>query len=158
MQIKELMITEVKTCSPETNLAAATDLFWKYDCGILPVVEAEAVVGVITDRDVCIALGRRDRRASEITSGSVATRQVFTCSPEDDVKAALMQMRKGKVRRLPVIDQDRTLVGIISLDDIVTRANVGGTELSYSDLVDTYRALCERRIAVRSAASEAPST
>ena len=152
MKVKDLMITEVKFCTLETNLAVATQLMWENDCGILPVLDCGRVIGVITDRDICVALGTRETPASRIHASSVISPRLFVCSPDDDVRNVLATMTKERVRRLPVIDDEGELAGIVSLDDIVVKAEVGGTELSYGDVIGTYKALCERRIAVRSAA------
>ena len=68
MKIQNIMTTNVASCSPDTNLAAAAGLLWDYDCGSLPVVDRERkVVGVITDRDLCMAAATKNRLASEIT-------------------------------------------------------------------------------------------
>jgi len=152
MKVKDLMITEVKFCTLDTNLAVATQLMWENDCGILPVLDGGRVIGVITDRDVCIALGTRDTPASRIHASSVISPRLFVCSAEDDVQDALAKMASERVRRLPVIGEQGELVGIVSLDDIVVNAEIKGAQLSYGDVVGTYKALCERRIAVRSAA------
>ena len=86
MRIKEIMTAEPTTCSPDTTLAAAASLMWEGDCGILPVVDDGALVGVVTDRDMCIALATRNQLASEVRIGTVATKTVLTCEPEDDVQ------------------------------------------------------------------------
>jgi CBS domain-containing protein len=152
MKVKDVMTTEVKFCALETNLAIATQLMWENDCGILPVLDGGRLVGVITDRDVCIALGTRETTASRIHASSVVSPQLFVCSAEDDLRNALATMAKERVRRLPVIDEQGELVGIVSLDDIVVNAEVKGSQLSSADVIGTYKALCERRIAVRRAA------
>ena len=72
----------------------------------LPVVEDGKLAGVITDRDICIALGTRCRFAKETPVKDVATREVQTCSPQDDVHAAMAVMRRARVRWLPVVDQE----------------------------------------------------
>jgi CBS domain-containing protein len=152
MRVKNLMVSDVKYCDPDTNLATASEMFWKHDCGILPVIEQDQIAGVVTDRDICIALGTRNERASNISVASVLSGDVFSCSTEDDVKTALETMRSKRVRRLPVTDAEGKLVGILSLDDVVCKAQIGGRDLSYSDVVDTYKALFDRQLAVLSTA------
>lgn len=149
MKVKDIMVSKVTCCAPDTNLAAATELFWSQDCGILPVIDNGRIVGVITDRDVCIALGTRNQQASDVTVGSVLSGKLFVCKTEDAVKSALETMKKERVRRLPVTDDAGTVVGILSLDDVVREAQKGERELSYSDVVNTYKALFERQLAVR---------
>jgi CBS domain-containing protein len=71
---------------------------WEGDCGVLPVVDDNELVGVVTDRDMYIALATRNTRAAHLR---VATKKVATCAPEDDVHAALATMREHRIRRLP---------------------------------------------------------
>lgn len=122
MKVTEIMTTEPRTCSPETTLADAAYLMWNGDCGILPVVEGGQLVGVVTDRDMYIALATRDARASELKIADVATRPVLTCAPDEDVHTALATMAKARVRRLPVIGFANSVVGVLSIDDIVLAA------------------------------------
>lgn len=96
---------------------------WEGNCGFLPVMGNDnKIVGVITDRDICIAFGTRSRLPGEINVGEVMSRKVFSCSAEDDIHVALRRMQEGQVRRLPVTSQDGSLVGVISLDDILCQA------------------------------------
>ena len=122
MRVNEIVTTEPRTCSPETTLADAAYLMWNADCGILPVVESGQLVGVVTDRDLYIALATRNARASDLKIGDVATRQVMTCAPDDDVHTALATMAKARVRRLPVVGFANTVIGILSIDDLVLAA------------------------------------
>ncbi len=148
MKVREVMMKSPAACSAWTNLAAATESMWVHNCGMLPVVdENEKCLGVITDRDICIAMGTRDRRASEITIGEVTSGQLFYCAAEDDIRSALEIMRRKRVRRLPVLGKNGTLQGILSLDDVVLRAQMGpaaaSAELSGEDVVETYQGIAE---------------
>src|SRR5579862_6307038 len=126
MKIRDLMSKDVVICHKDTNLAAAGAIMWERDCGFLPVVdEAGAVTGVLTDRDICIALCTRNVRASELTAGDVAVSQVLSCTENEDVRAALRTMRDAKVHRLPVVDGGPGLQGIVSMDDILVCAEKG---------------------------------
>jgi CBS domain-containing protein len=122
MKVNEIMTSEPRTCSPETSVAEAAQLMWNADCGILPVVEDGRLAGVVTDRDMYIALATRNVRASELKIRDVASTQVIRCSPDDDVQAALARMAKARVRRLPVVGFAESVVGILSIDDIVLAA------------------------------------
>src|SRR5512145_915190 len=113
------MTGEPCTCSPETDLAAAGALMLEGDCGILPVVADGRLVGVVTDRDLYIALATRNKRASDVTVGEVVQAPVYTCGPDDDVQAALETMKQHCVRRLPVEGFGGTVMGIVSMNDIV---------------------------------------
>jgi CBS domain-containing protein len=122
MKVEQLMTGTPAFCRLFTNLGEAVELMLSYNCGILPVVDAdERVIGVITDRDVCIALGTRNKLAGEITVGEVTTQRAVCCKPDDDVRTALAIMAETRVRRLPVVDDDAKLVGVLSMDDIVMR-------------------------------------
>ena len=123
MKIKDIMTREPATCSPTTNLATAAKAMLDADCGILPVVDDNAkLVGIVTDRDMYIALATRNRLASEVNVGEVARSQVFTCGPDDDVETALETMRRHRVRRLPVEGFGGSVSGIVSMNDIVLSA------------------------------------
>ncbi len=126
MKVRDIMTESPASCSMNTNLCAATELLWKRNCGILPVVNDEQrVVGVVTDRDICIALGTRNRLPSETIVGEVASGNVFACRPDDDVHTALTTMAQGKVRRLPVINAEGKLEGLLSMDDIIQQSASG---------------------------------
>ena len=143
MQVQDIMVREAKSCCMDTNLAAATAIMWNNGCGALPVVEDTGkVVGMITDRDICIAVGTRNRLASEIAVADVVPPMVYTCAPEDDIRAALRTMQSEKVRRLPVVSSDGLLQGILCLDDIVLNAKKTAA-LSYGHLFETVRAIYE---------------
>lgn len=114
------MMTAPARCTPEINLGAAVEILWNENCGILPVVDGdEKVISVITERDICIALGTRNRLPGEITVGDVATHRAICCSSHDDVRSALAKMVEAKVRRLPVVNAEGKLEGILTMDHIV---------------------------------------
>ena len=119
MKISEVMTRAVKSCSIDDNLVIAVERMWHANCGILPVIDRDdAVVGVISDRDICLALGTRNELASELHVDEVFKKKLFSCAPDDSLQTALDIMGESRVRRLPVLDDKGKLVGIISLDDI----------------------------------------
>jgi CBS domain-containing protein len=144
MKVKEIMTCDVKCCGLDTNLAAAATIMWERDCGSVPVADNQGrVVGLITDRDICIAAATRSRAEWDIRVRDVISKNLYTCAPTDDVHYALAVMKKQKVRRLPVIGQDGRLAGVVSMNDIVLRAMTGkGTELSAEDVVGTMKSIC----------------
>jgi CBS-domain-containing membrane protein len=151
MKVKELMMGTPYHCDLETNLGAATELMWNGNCGFLPVVDSDGEIrGVVTDRDICIALGTRNRLPGEIPVREVMSQKVFSCSPEDDVHVALQTMKEGRVRRLPVISQEKKLVGVVSMDDVLLRAQPTSLgkepDLSSDEVVRTYRAISQRQV------------
>ena len=142
MKVKELMTTDVKRCSPETNLAAAAKIMWEGDCGAVPVTdERDHVVGVITDRDICIAAATRPRTEGEIPVKDVISRALYTCAPGDDVRAALETMKARKVRRLPVVEQGGRLVGIVSIHDIALQSRTRSADVSPDSVLDAFIAI-----------------
>ena len=154
MKVKDVMTSPVLFCAPETNLAAAAMIMWESDCGALPVVSHEKqVVGMITDRDICMAAATKHRLASDIAVGEVASRAVYACSPHDDVKKALTTMEKERVRRLPALDTDGVLQGVLSMNDVVLHAEQGTKgrktpALSYKDAISALKEICAHRTLV----------
>jgi predicted transcriptional regulator len=149
MKVQDIMTRDVKFCDPDTNLAAVAEIMWRNNCGALPVLTESKLIGVLTDRDMCIALGTRNWRAGDLAVRDVAMKPVFTCGPDEDVHAALKTMRKHQIRRVPVVGDDGKLAGILCLDEMVLHAErVNGkktTGISYEDIVDTLKAICEHR-------------
>ncbi|HWP42893.1 MAG TPA: CBS domain-containing protein [Blastocatellia bacterium] len=147
MLVRDIMTENVKACRPDTNLAQAAALMWEGDCGVLPVVDdGGKVIGIITDRDIAIALGTNNKPATEIQVSRVMSQPVFSCHPDDDIHAALELMRKDKVRRLPIISDNGMLLGILSMNDVALHAEKSDTaDLTYEDVVNTMKAICEHR-------------
>jgi CBS domain-containing protein len=141
VKIKDIMTGELRTCSPGTNLAAAAALMLDGDCGILPVIADGKLVGIVTDRDMYIALATRDRRASELTVGEVAQTPVYTCGPDDEVQTALDTMKRHCVRRLPVEGFGGTVMGIVSMNDIVL-ASGPRKPVRDAEVVSALQAIC----------------
>ena len=149
MRVQDVMTKTVASCRPGADLAAAAALMWEYNCGQLPVVDdAGKVTAVITDRDICIALGTRNQRACEVKVSDVVRRAAVLCKAEDDLRSALKTMAAERVRRLPVVDHEGTLVGILSLDDVTLQArHHGDTDrppVSFEDVMNTLRAIYHR--------------
>jgi len=89
MYVRDVMKKAPRSCSPGTNLAAVTELLWTCGCGAVPVTDSEGkVVGIITDRDICMAVGTRDRRPSELTAEQAMSHDVVTCRSSDEIHAA----------------------------------------------------------------------
>ncbi len=120
MRVRELMCRPVSSCSQETSLAAAARLMGENDCGVLPVMREGRIAGVVTDRDVCLAIARK--AAAETTVREVMTTNVATCGVNSEVPETLAIMASRRVRRLPVVDERGALIGVVSMDDIILRA------------------------------------
>ena len=143
--VEDIMTRTPWCCGPETNLAAVTELMWTHDCGALPVVGEGHVLGIITDRDVAIAVGTRNVTAREITAIEAATAPVIYCRENDDIHAALHLMGEARVRRLPVVNANDELVGMIGINDLILAArpmNGRKPELDDEEVIETMRRIC----------------
>lgn len=146
MKVKEIMTQSAVCCSAHTNVGAAVELMWVRNCGMLPVIGPDQkLAGIVTDRDICIALGTRNRLAGELNVGEVATKNVFTCKPDDEIHEALQTMANKRVRRLPVVNKEGIPQGILSLDDIITHGDLnkweGCCELSSEEIIRSLKKL-----------------
>ena len=120
MKAKDLMTDDPGFCLSGDTLKKATEIMSERNCGFVPVVDAEmAVTGVITARDVCVALAGRSKKASEIKAGDIGGSDAICCRPDDKIKDVLKMMKKKRVRRLPVRDGDKRLVGVLTIGDII---------------------------------------
>ncbi len=150
MKVRDIMTVNASACRPESDLASAAMIMWKHDCGSVPVVNgAGVIVGIITDRDICMSLAFNERAAANVTVGEIVTGKVYTCAPDDDVKDALQIMSDQKLRRLPVVDNDGALRGILSINDVILHSKRGeskkGKYVSHKDVMQTLKALSQHR-------------
>jgi CBS domain-containing protein len=123
MKVSDIMTREVRSCTLNTALTQVAKEMWSAGCGAIPVIDTQArVAGIITDRDISMALVNTARKPSTIPAREAMTEHVHACGPDDDVKAALETMKKFRVRRLPVLSATGQLQGIVSIDDVVLRA------------------------------------
>jgi CBS domain-containing protein len=124
MRVRDIMTQAAVCCGPDTNIGAAVEMLWVHNCGMLPVIDRnKKLVGIVTDRDICVALGTRNKLAGDLSVGQVATTPVFTCKPEDEIHEALGVMSDHQVRRLPVINDEGVPQGVLSMDDILLHAD-----------------------------------
>ncbi len=141
MKVKEVMTAEPKATWLTESLSDAAQLMWENDCGVLPIIkDGRKVVGLITDRDICMAAAMMHSNPSEISVEEVMTGQVYSVNAEDDVVQALETMREHKVRRVPVVSPEGELEGILSMNDIVLKA-AESNGIDYNDLVRTYQVI-----------------
>jgi CBS domain-containing protein len=141
MKVKEVMVAEVKSCSPNDALNRAAQIMWESDCGCLPVIDVHStVVGMLTDRDICMAAYTQGATLSGIPVSGAMSREVFSCRSGDDLLAAQRIMREHRVRRLPVTDAQRKLVGILSLNDMAR--GLARTAAGKTQIAGTLAAIC----------------
>lgn len=146
MNVHERMTRDVATCSPDADLAAVARILWDHDCGVVPVVDPSGrVLGLITDRDVCMAAWSRGARLLDLRAADAMSRDVVACGPDDDLARALELMGLRQVRRLPVTDPRGRIVGLISWADLAREAARSQGALSPSALVAALAMICEPR-------------
>jgi CBS-domain-containing membrane protein len=127
MKVRELMTFPVHTCRPQDSLASAAQLLWEHDCGMLPVVDQGGRVGAaITDRDICMGAYTRGRPLDELRVSDSMSREIVTCGADDEIEVAAERMAQGQLYRLPVVDADQRLCGIVSLNDLVHASEQDG--------------------------------
>ncbi len=153
MNVQNMMTSDVQCCGPDTNLAAAATMMWDSDCGALPVLNTNGqVMGMITDRDICMATATKNKPPSEITVWETTSGKAYTCKPTDDVHTALDLMKRERVRRLPVVDEEGVFQGIIAMNDFLLAAQEvkGRTTpaVSYEDVVHAMKAISAHRVLV----------
>jgi CBS domain-containing protein len=153
MKVKDVMTTDsLKSCSLETKLHNAAKTMKDTNRGALPVVDKDnKVVGIVTDRDVCLALAtKKDKIISELSvKDAIPKLKVYTVNAEDTVTKALEEMRKNKVGRLPVTDKEGKLKGIISINNLLSHAMEKKEELGQiiskeENLAKTIKSLFDR--------------
>ena len=132
MRIRELMSQPVVTCQADCTADVPARLMWEFDCGVIPLVDQNGrLTGIVTDRDLCMAALMQGKPLYEISCESVMTRDVMSCAAEDGIEVAESHMRDGKVRRVPVIDEDHHPIGVVSMNDLARLAS--GTKRSVVD-------------------------
>ena len=151
MKVKEVMTPNATAIWLTESLADAAKLMWENDCGALPIIkDGRKVIGIITDRDVCMAATMKGRNPSAISVEEIMTRQVYAAKPEENIDQALQKMREHKIRRLPVINADGELEGILSINDIVLHAKLpngaSSGSIDYTDVLKTYQTICQHRV------------
>jgi CBS domain-containing protein len=159
MNVEHLMTRDVESCTPEKDLAHAAMIMWRRDCGFVPVVEKPGgrFVGVITDRDICIATATKHASPDSVRVGTVMNPRAITCAASDDVQTAMSRMSEGQVRRLPVLDKEGRLSGVLALNDLALAAERTARRvddsISYTDVMGVVRAVSAHRLPARLAAA-----
>lgn len=146
MQVRDVMTQPAMTCPVTMNLAAVCRRMKDSGCGTLPVLDHRGrLAGIVTDRDLALAIGKTDPAQGAVES--VMTHRVYSCLAEDDLRQALGEMARHKVRRLPVLDHDGDVIGMISIDDI-TLWGVSESGVTMQELMAALRSICATETAV----------
>jgi len=123
MKVKKIMHKGVEWVSPDTLVTALAKKMRKSDIGVIPVGENDRLIGMVTDRDITVKGVANGKDLSKLTARDVMTKGVIWCRDSDDVADAARTMESKQVRRLPVIDKDKRMVGMLSLGDISQAAS-----------------------------------
>lgn len=145
--VGKLMNAAPSTCAPGDSLEQAAQVMWERDCGVVPVLAADgSLVGIVTDRDVCMAAYTRGQPLGALTVESTMSQLVHACSPDDSMGHALRLMAAHRVRRLPVVEDGR-FVGLVTLADVARdiRKQPGNRVPACVALADTLAVVCEQR-------------
>ncbi len=123
MKVKDVMKTDVGFCSTEDSLMKAAEIMRHRDCGVVPIVDSDRrVVGMLTDRDLCLAVVARNRKASDVKTEELLRGKPVVCAVDDKIEDALRKMRKYQVKRLTAIGAGGELVGVLSVTDVLQLA------------------------------------
>jgi len=144
------MSKQVKSCSPEDTLDAAARLMWDNDCGCVPVCTRDGLdraVGVITDRDICMAAMFQGKPLRDLRVSDAMCKKLQICGPRDSLGEAERIMREARIRRLPVVDEQGGLIGMITLADLAREAarerTTARQEITETEVGDTLAAICQ---------------
>jgi CBS domain-containing protein len=122
MKIREIMTPDVKIASPRDTIQRAAQLMEETDCGLLPVGENDHLVGMVSDRDITLRAVARGKAPDHCTVGEVMSNDVKFVYEDETLEDASRNMSDLKVRRLPVLNRKKRLVGIVSLGDLALNA------------------------------------
>lgn len=123
MKVNDVMTHAPQTSRPGDSIAAAVQIMWDHDCGCVPVLDEDGrLAGILTDRDACMSALHQGRPLHELLVANAMSRDVVVCRPHDAIEDAMILMRRARVRRLPVVDRERRVVGILSLNDVARAA------------------------------------
>ena len=150
MKVRTIMTPSPFFATEESSISDVARIMAEKEIGVVPIVdEAHRVVGILTDRDVCKAIAITNCRACEMPALELANTSVITCGPDEELESALRTMRQHHIRRLPVLDAERKLTGILSIDDVVLRAEeameASHSAVSFSDAVHTLKVIYGER-------------
>jgi CBS domain-containing protein len=150
MRIEQLMTKVTRSCRPDQSLSQAAQMMWDGDCGCLLVTAAdgsERLLGIITDRDICMAIRSGRSALPELRVEDAMTEVVRASNPEDPVSEAVAIMGEERVRRLPVVDDSERVIGLIALADLALEAARQGTldspEITMAEVGGLLAAICQ---------------
>lgn len=123
MKVNAAMHRGVEWCAPDTPIMEIARLFREKDIGAIPIGENDRLVGMLTDRDIVCRGLAEGRDMASMTAGDVMTRDIVYCWEDDDIEDAVHLMEEHRVRRVPVLNSDKRMTGMLSMGDISHAAN-----------------------------------
>lgn len=155
MKVQDLMSKNPLTCGPDDTLHRAAQLMWEHDIGCTPIVDQSAnVIGMLTDRDICMAGYTRGKSLSDCQVRDAMSTNVIHCEPGDDLSLAEARMRDAQVRRIPVLNAGH-LVGILTLNDLAVAAEERRKGIGTDEVARTLGAISHHRA---TASAQAPAS
>ena len=143
MTVKDLMTSPVKTCRTTALLGDAARIMLEGHFGCVPVIDSRGrLAGMLTDRDVCLAVAARHQSPWEIPVRDVMSPEIVSCLVTDHVDAALVAMKEHRVRRVPVVNDDGHVKGLISIDDAIRNTGLAKGRLPAEAVIDVLRHIC----------------
>ena len=121
MQLKDIMTEGVETITPDSTIADAAETMRNLDIGALPVCDGRRLVGMLTDRDIAVRAVAEGRDPTKTRVSSCMSPEVLYCFEDQEAEEAERLMQQKQIRRLPILDRDKNLIGIVALADIATR-------------------------------------
>jgi CBS domain-containing protein len=145
MQIAHVMTKKIQTCRASDSLARAAQLMWDHDIGTVAVVDEHGqLVGMVTDRDCCMAAYLRGQPLAHISVSVAMTNHVVSCTLDDSDVVAATLMSKHRVRRIPVVDDAQRPIGIVSINDLAI-AMAEGSDVPAIEVAGTLAAISQHR-------------
>lgn len=123
MKCSDIMTKDIQACHPDSTVKDAVQMMKKLNCGVIPVVDENNVLqGIVTDRDAVFYTVLNDKEPDGTLLSEFMTKKLITCHSDEDLDNAIHKMSKYQIRRIPIVDDDFRLLGLISLGDIAVRS------------------------------------
>jgi len=151
MNVAHCMTRDPKTCRASDTLERAAQIMWENDCGGVPVVDDDQrVIGIITDRDLAMAAHLQGVALRDTRVSSAMARDIKCCSPRDTPAMVQAMMQQYRIRRVPVVDEQKRLLGIVSLGDLAyamsSQQTLGGDGMTWTAIAHTLARVSEPRV------------
>lgn len=160
MNIQEIMSQPAITCRHDDTLNVAAQLMWERDCGAIPVTDDDGrIVGIVTDRDICMATYTSGRAPQAVRVADAMAKQVFSCHAQDSLEEAERLMSDKQIRRVPIVDGDNRPIGLLSINDLARHAAAARQKDGLErEVTQTLAAICQPRPAGAARQAESAAT